>query len=849
MSAKTNNTALGNFLKINYYQKNKETQHTHTRIPSTENNVKGGTYYISNEKTTEFNKLYYENVFTNNKQEYLTEKQLDNGVIYHDLDLKYDMSINERQHNNLFLDTLVSLYSDNIKKLLNLPNYFTFKIFIMHKPNVNTLPDITKDGIHIIINILLNTENNIRLREMLLADINIQNLFKSINITNALEDVFDNTIIRRTTNVQLFGSRKPAHSAYQLTHIYKITHIENVPKKIPNTIFNKLLYNKLNKIVNNGTKFITELELNPTMTFQLFNELSVRNINNRENCELRPIVIEPIIEIPMLNEYNEIIAYVELGILYSIFTKIQGQDKWRKIGILLKNTNHSKALGLFHDLSKQNSPDKYNEEHVNKLYQSFKLTTHSNGKPITIASLIKFYKDVNQPLTKIIMQEIKKQQPSNNLNENNIILERPFEIVCAEFELTHSKLNNKSCFVKEDNHNIHIMTRTQLTTTYENKDYQVIENTSDGQKIGLRPFIIRWLSYPNMRTYDDVGIYPPPLKCPANILNIWKPFRAELITEFTEKPDVIPRFINHIKVLSGNDDIVCDYLIKWFAQMLQFPAIKTICPVLISKQGAGKGRLTDFLKKLFGDDKYFESTNPSRDIWGSFNSKMASAYFVNLNELSKKDTIDSMGLIKGQITDNNMIINEKGRPQYEIQSYHRNLISTNSEEPIPTSKDDRRFLIIRCSDELIGNTHYFNEYMRDIVNDDNAVRTIYNYLMNIPDMDKFHNIPLPKTDYHNDLQELSINPIENWLKSFVEEHIDEDADIKFKSSDIYSWFNTWINTNKVKYDVNNIQFSVRLKRLNIEGIESCKGTHGVRELAFNFTMLKKYFNLGCLLDV
>jgi len=477
------------------------------------------------------------------------------------------------------------------------------------------------------------------------------------------------------------------------------------------------------------------------------------------------------------------------------------------------------------------------EEHVNREFQGldmvFTIKEHSNEIVIPEDYVIPTLEEVKQ---------------SKNDKINELVLERSFEKVCEEFEKTHSKLINKACFVKENDNGVIMMTRTQLTTAYENLDYQVKDYTEDVPKIKLKPFINMWLKYPQMRCYDDVGVYPHPLVCPERILNIWKPFRAELITEYTEKPDVIPMFINHIKVLSGNNDIVCEYLISWLAQMFQFPAVKTICPVIISKEGAGKGTLIDIINKLVGKEKYYETATPSRDVWGDFNGRMAGSFFVNLNELSKKETTDSMSAIKALITDTRMTINNKGCPQYEIQSYHRFLITTNNEEPINTTKDDRRKLFIRSSDELISNIDYFTNFRREIIDDDNAIRTIYNYLMNKADMDKFHSIPLPKTEYQIDLQELSISPIENWLKLFVEENIDE-VEVKIKSSDVYNLFNEWLKLNKIKFEMNNLQFSVRLKRLNINGIETQKGSKGIMNTIFNLNLLKKHFNLGCLLDV
>ena len=62
--------------------------------------------------------------------------------------------------------------------------------------------------------------------------------------------------------------------------------------------------------------------------------------------------------------------------------------------------------------------------------------------------------------------------------------------------------------------------------------------------------------------------------------------------------------------------------------------------------------------------------------------------------------------------------------QYEIDSYHRFLITTNNTEPINTSEDDRRNLIIRSSDEKIGNKEYFDT-LREHINDINVVKNCY----------------------------------------------------------------------------------------------------------------------------
>ena len=191
--------------------------------------------------------------------------------------------------------------------------------------------------------------------------------------------------------------------------------------------------------------------------------------------------------------------------------------------------------------------------------------------------------------------------------------------------------------------------------------------------------------------------------------------------------------------------------------MIQYPAVKSICPVLISKEGAGKGTLLTLLTQMLGNNKVMDTTQPSRDVWGDFNGKMSQSFLVNLNELSKSEMVEAEGKFKGLVTDAKLTINNKGVNQYDIISYHRFIITTNKEEPINTTFDDRRNLIIRSSDEMIGNKEYFNK-LNEMLEDVNVVKTCYEYFKQIPNMDKFKSLPMPKTEYQNNLKELLVSP-------------------------------------------------------------------------------------------
>jgi len=421
-------------------------------------------------------------------------------------------------------------------------------------------------------------------------------------------------------------------------------------------------------------------------------------------------------------------------------------------------------------------------------------------------------------------------------------LEKSFEKVTYEFEKTHCKITTKGVFIRQlENDNI-VLSKQHLKTSYEHLIYEKYDK--DGN-IKPHNFINDWLiNNPNQRCYDDMEVYPNNELCPPNYFNMWRKFAIELVTEYEPHQEGLNTVLNHIRILCNNEDAVYDYFIKWIAQMIQYPEVKSICPTLISKEGAGKGTLIRLFEKMLGNAKIYETTNPSRDIWGEFNNHMANSFLVNLNELSKKETLESQGIIKGLITDPNLTINNKGVNKFQILSYHRFLITTNNEEPINTKYDDRRNIVIRSSDEKCGDKLYFKT-LYELLDDVNVVKTCYEYFKSIPDMDSFSQISIPKTEYHKELKELSRNPIESWLEYFTLQNQDKDC-IELKANSIYEKFYDWTVENGLDYKIDSLKLIVRISRLKINGIEK-HHTNANNLTKFDIEKMKKHFGIGCLL--
>ncbi len=204
---------------------------THTRIPSIEHGVTGGTFCIKPENLPELWSKYSKHVITNRRHEYLTEKQLQNGgPILVDLDFRYGPHIDTRQHTNEDIENIIGLYMDEISKMLNIEDgeKKEISVFVFEKPNVNTDDDkYTKDGIHLIIGIHADRIIQHMLRNSVLTK--IPEVLKRLPLKNSWDDILDDNISRIQNPVgwQLYGSRKPGHEAYELKSQFNFVYVKN----------------------------------------------------------------------------------------------------------------------------------------------------------------------------------------------------------------------------------------------------------------------------------------------------------------------------------------------------------------------------------------------------------------------------------------------------------------------------------------------------------------------------------------------------------------------------------------------------------------------------------------------
>ena len=186
---------------------------THTRIGNSQLGIKGGCYNIPDEDREQFYTLYLSHL-KKGHYEYLTEVQGDVAPLLVDLDFRYAVDVEERQHTSSMVSDLIGLYMQALSRCLDIKEGTVVNAYAFEKPNINCCEGITKDGIHLVIGIPLDRASQCLVRDYVKCE--IADVVNDLPLENDTDGILDEGITLGGTNWQLVGSRKPANEAYEL---------------------------------------------------------------------------------------------------------------------------------------------------------------------------------------------------------------------------------------------------------------------------------------------------------------------------------------------------------------------------------------------------------------------------------------------------------------------------------------------------------------------------------------------------------------------------------------------------------------------------------------------------------
>ena len=218
----------------NHIAKGDQFTHTSMRSPT-------GRFYIPDDDLKQFEDVYFDAVFNEKAHMHLTEAPSEFSPVKIDLDFRYMSSDLKRRYTIDQIVQFTQKYMEQFEEWFYELNDEQRIVLIFEKESPKYKDEneeekegedqkekLVKDGVHIMWPWLVTHWS---LQKIVRKNVcrTIGNLFESMKLTNSIYDVIDKQVIHKN-NWQLYGSRKPLCTAYELTQIFDLKDMNNVNK-------------------------------------------------------------------------------------------------------------------------------------------------------------------------------------------------------------------------------------------------------------------------------------------------------------------------------------------------------------------------------------------------------------------------------------------------------------------------------------------------------------------------------------------------------------------------------------------------------------------------------------------
>ncbi|GMF27658.1 unnamed protein product [Phytophthora fragariaefolia] len=269
--------------------------------------------------------------------------------------------------------------------------------------------------------------------------------------------------------------------------------------------------------------------------------------------------------------------------------------------------------------------------------------------------------------------------------------------------------------------------------------------------------------------YRDVDVIPhSPLESPSidDTFNLYGSYVHKYDPNFAMDNELVSLWTDHIReVFAAGNKEIGQYLLNWFAHLLQKPQIKTqTVPLIKGEPRCGKNTPNNIFSR-YVLNPYMVIVCPDMEkLFSRFNAARVGKSFIVLDE-----AVDSR----------NRALNNK----------MKNFIT---EERVQIEAKDRRYLCLEASSIRKGDRAYFKKFNKLLANVDAGCH-IFHWLLQ-RDISNFDTADLPKTSYKKELSARQTDSVVKWLLfkyEMLKDNEHEDAEEFMLSPEWYQQYATW----------------------------------------------------------
>ena len=173
-------------------------------------------------------------------------------------------------------------------------------------------------------------------------------------------------------------------------------------------------------------------------------------------------------------------------------------------------------------------------------------------------------------------------------------------------------------------------------------------------------------------------------------------------------------------MIADGDKDKANYILDWSAHMVQRPREKPgVALVLRGRKGTGKTLLTQILARVIGGQNTL-ITASGKKLFGTFNWHLADKLLIGAEEAFFVGNREVNDQLKHLLTGDEIEVEQKFGQRISMKSMHRVIMTSNHDQVIAASDDERRFFVCDVSDKRRGEDVYFAPLVRVIKGDDDA---------------------------------------------------------------------------------------------------------------------------------
>lgn len=322
----------------------------------------------------------------------------------------------------------------------------------------------------------------------------------------------------------------------------------------------------------------------------------------------------------------------------------------------------------------------------------------------------------------------------------------------------------------------------------------------DGQSISAGT---AWRNSSKRCEYDEIGYWPDNHGRPPKSYNLWQRWGIEPVQGAWS---IIFDHILH--VLANGDKAKADYILDWCAHMVQRPWEKPgVALVFRGRKGTGKSLPTEILARAIGRQNALITADGKR-LFGQFNWHLADKLLIGAEEAFFAGNREQNDKLKHLLTGPDIEVEQKYGQRIFMKSMHRMIMTSNHDQVIDASDDERRFLVCDVSERQRGNDAYFAPLVRVIKGQDDATLAAFMYELRTRDITKWQPEPAARKVAGRDLAAqklLSLEPPLQWLlelaataPSFAVQTQATGSSWQMKREDMLDGYRAWVKSVQVR---------------------------------------------------